>query len=73
MEEEKINKALSEEPSPAPTAYMNFRADLQSTYIAAAPSSRFNHVGVIAIEKHSTKKERERRAHINTCFCFIHH
>lgn len=47
--------------------------DLQSTYIAAAMSSRFNHVGMIAIEKHSTERKRGRegrrereREHIST-------
>lgn len=70
MEEEKINKPPCEEPLPAPTKHIHFHVEFQSTYIAAALSSRFNHVGVIAIEKHPTEKEREESTYQHQSLLF---
>lgn len=41
----------------APTE--DISVSVKSTYIAAALSTRFNHVGVIAIKKHPTETQRE--------------
>lgn len=51
----KKNVPLKGAPPPAPHD-IHFHADLQSTHRAAVLSSRFNHVGVIAVEKHSTRR-----------------
>lgn len=56
-------------PAPVATTYICPGADVLNTYIAAAAlSSGFDHVGVIAVEKHPTGKEK--RAHISTCFFY---
>lgn len=74
--EEKMNKSIWEEPPPT---QIYFHVDLQNTHVPATLSSRFNHVGVIAVKKHSTEKAREagkgkREEHVNISFCcFIHH
>lgn len=55
---EKKLKPVWEEPQ---TPLTHLCVDLQNTHVAAALSSRFNHVGVIAIEKHPTERERDER------------